>query len=375
MGSVTWGADVPGGIPFSGNVTLSGCRLVGAGAADDALALHWNAYTGGIARWSYNANTNEDINGYTPTVNGSPTITDGWISHYAALDGNDGLRYSPTALTDHVATSTSWSFACWFRKTRTTFAGVVELRATGSLTNFWAAGVGLRVLGADSSSKASVAMFSGAFESFIVEEAGSDFNDGNWHSVLCSYNHATGALSLYVDGNTTPVTATYSLSAWSSLGYQFVGRRGFNSSPAYLTGGVDDIIWWDRVADPVTDWITTRYPATGSGTLTGTGLATKVPSAVSWTATAGAEYGAISKVELLDASLGWTQVGGDNPTSPISVSGITLAADQCLRVTLTPKADAIRSETPTLADVTLTYADAVTGRPWLPTVLSSGRYA
>jgi len=118
-----------------------------------------------------------------------------------------------------------------------------------------------------------------------------------------------------------------------------------------------------------------RYPSSGTGTLSGTGLATRVPTAVSWTATEGASYGEVSKVELLDASLGWTQVGGDNPTSPISVSGITLAADQCLRVTLTPKADAIRSETPTLADLTLTYPDAATGRPWLPTVLSSGRYA
>src|SRR5574343_1273024 len=56
MDQMTWGADVAGGVPFSGNVALSGCRIIGAGAADDDLALNWvtNPGTGCAALWRFN---------------------------------------------------------------------------------------------------------------------------------------------------------------------------------------------------------------------------------------------------------------------------------------------------------------------------------
>lgn len=45
MSSIRWGlgtgADLC--VPFTGNATLSGCRLIGAGGADDHIALDWNA--------------------------------------------------------------------------------------------------------------------------------------------------------------------------------------------------------------------------------------------------------------------------------------------------------------------------------------------
>ena len=45
MSSIRWGIDTGADLclPFNGNATLSGCRLIGAGGADDHIALDWNA--------------------------------------------------------------------------------------------------------------------------------------------------------------------------------------------------------------------------------------------------------------------------------------------------------------------------------------------
>ena len=195
-----------------------------------------------------------------------------------------------------------------------------------------------------------------------------------WNYVAAHWTTSAQYLHLYTGGG----DYHYSLASSGSIRYgNAYTTVGTNVGMAeYYDARIDEIALWNASLTEATfDALAYWYPATGTGTLSGTGLTAKAPTVVSWTATEGASYGEVSKVELLDASLGWTQVGGDNPTSPISVSGITLAADASVRVTLTPKADAIRGETPTLADLTLTYPDAATGRPWLPTVLSSGRYA
>ena len=41
MPSIRWGTDTGADVcvPFLGNVTLSGCRIIGAGGADDNVAL------------------------------------------------------------------------------------------------------------------------------------------------------------------------------------------------------------------------------------------------------------------------------------------------------------------------------------------------
>jgi hypothetical protein len=68
-------------------------------------------------------------------------------------------------------------------------------------------------------------------------------------------------------------------------------------------------------------------------------------------------------------------VGGDYPTSPVAISGLVLASEDAVRVELEPKADALQSETPVLDWVQLEYVPVSTGRPWLPALMQSGRYA
>ena len=368
MGSVTWGADVPGGIPFSGNVTLSGCRLVGAGAADDALALGWNEHPADantVAVWRmnevWNGTAGEVIdasgNGYHgQAINGVNTDA-GWMDRaYKGVQSSNHYADVPTTLTG-LNTLSALTVEAWVYPEKlgaqsgrvvfdNDYSYTLELRNAqkGTQTPFWRARTWTSVNGQN-------VVDSGASNDFVWQ----------WYHVAFCWDGSQ--MRIYVNGQLLVSKAsTGSLTRTPRGGRRNIGRDG-----AYLNGwyqGWMDDLRISSVARYSSAFSPTRYPTTGTGTLTGTGLATRVPTAVSWTATEGASYGEVSKVELLDAALGWTQVGGDNPTSPISVSGITLAADASVRVTLTPKADAIRSETPTLADVTLTYADPVTSSPY-----------
>ena len=354
MGSVTWGADVPGGIPFSGNVTLSGCRLVGAGAADDALALDWAVHpvdANTVAVWRmneavWNGTAGEVIdasgNGRHGTAVGATTVED-------AMDRCGNMAASEN---NHVLSpSISWPSTY-------TIEGWISHAITGTNNRLLGTSGTARTCDVRANIRANPMNWEwrayGSYSYFSVT------NDVWHHWVLQAVRG--GVQRAWIDG----VNVVNKTAATSALGnYTF----GMGAAPYYAWGVAsyfDDVRISNVERYATADNFTPRgwYPSSGSGTLTGTGLATREPVAVSWTATAGAEYGAVYRVELLDASLGWTQVGGDNPTSPIAVSGLTLAADAGVRVTLTPKADSIRSETPTLADLTLTYADPVTSSPY-----------
>jgi len=89
-----------------------------------------------------------------------------------------------------------------------------------------------------------------------------------------------------------------------------------------------------------------------------------MPSAVSWQATTGSAYGRIHSVWVQDAALGWTQVGGSYPTSPVSVAGLTLASDDAVRVALEPEAvSGIQNASPLLDWLQLEYTVPVSYIP------------
>lgn len=377
MGTITWGADVAGGVPFSGNVSLSGCRLIGAGGADDALALDWsrNPGTDCAALWRFDEAAYvaqgvdyEVLDSVTGTTNqgmamiGANTVASG-MSRCVQTNGaaGDYVRWPYHTIFQHTG---SGAVAMWAYCDGATYTQQIWCRTNSSTT--W--GIVLQTL---ADGRVLLAMVRGGVQRNLNS---TDTLAAGWNYLVGRWDAAKQYLDLYTSVGSYHYEMASSGAVRRGSGWTTLGQAVAGTATDSLR--TDELALWNVEKPQATfDALGYWYPSSGTGTLTGTGLAAKVPSAVSWNATEGASYGEVSKVELLDASLGWTQVGGDNPTSPISVSGITLAADQCLRVTLTPKADAIRSETPILQDVTVTYPDAATGKPWLPTVLSSGRYA
>jgi hypothetical protein len=359
---MTWGADVPGGIPFSGNVSLSGCRLVGAGGADDALALDWSRNPGSncAALWRFNEAAYTGATGevldaigtaHGQAMNGAQTATTGMTRALQTVGASDQyVRFPYSSVFAHTG---SGAVAAWVYWDGSTYSGNRLYIRTNS-SSYW----GIALFVEDDGTPRLLLVRGGTMRAL----SGTVALGNGWNYLVGRWD----ASKQYCDLYTTAGVYRDSMSSSGSIRQGKAVTTIASDIPAapYRTLRTDELaIYNQEMPQSAFDALGYWYPASGSATLTGAGLATRVPTAVSWTATVGAEYGAVSTIELLDAALGWTQVGGDNPTSPISVSGITLAADASVRVTLTPKADAIRSETPILQDLTLTYADAATYIP------------
>ncbi len=158
--------------------------------------------------------------------------------------------------------------------------------------------------------------------------------------------------------------------------FRLASRNGTND---FAKCRIDDVKY-STVSQFSSDFTVARYKsaAQNSGTqpyvqASNAGLTGMVPSAVSWSATTGAAYGQVKRV-WVNGSAGWVQVGGDYPTSPVSVSGLVLPSADAVRVELEPEqVSGIQSETPVLDWVQLEYtAPATGGRVYRPTPLRFG---
>jgi len=97
-----------------------------------------------------------------------------------------------------------------------------------------------------------------------------------------------------------------------------------------------------------------RYEA-GSAILSDTAFAGATIGQVDWAVDAGS--GTVSAIHLNSGTVGtpiWTQVGGVNPTSPITGLTVVVAATSIVKISLTPVADALQSASPTFDWLMLT---------------------
>jgi hypothetical protein len=91
MPSIRWGlgtgADLC--VPFTGNATLSGCRIIGAGGADDDVALAWNTHAidgSAICHVLGNegsGNAADAVNGHSIVPGSWSASGTGWFGDYA----------------------------------------------------------------------------------------------------------------------------------------------------------------------------------------------------------------------------------------------------------------------------------------------------
>jgi hypothetical protein len=358
MDQMTWGADGAGGVPFNGRVSLSGCRIIGAGAADDDVALDWATHA-----------HDDDAIAHVVGAEGSGN----------ALDSIGSYHIRPTAWeTDGGWTGAHAISASWKQASG---APIPQVPVNADFTvEFWwyktaPSGTDGRVfmnIEAPTSSRVYLADYrelapgNWRFMRYLRSanppatissaSTGNTFVSGWQHWCI---ERSGNSMRSYVNG--VVVGSVVDVSRVTTFG---VHDRWGSDDGAALGWRWNDIYVTARALHGGVAFSPGRYPASGSATLTGAGLATRVPTAVSWNAQTGASYGKVKAVYILDAALGWTAVGGSYPTSPITVSGLTLAADSCLRFALEPKSDTIQSETPTLQDVTLTYATPVTSSPY-----------
>ncbi len=375
MPSVLWGAasgaDVC--VPFYGYSTLSACRLLNAGAADDDVALAWDPspvdantllkYQMDEAAW--NGTPGEVIdgsgNGYHGTASNANTVL-GALDRY----GDMGV----VASTDHVLTPT------------------IPWPATFAL-EFWAYHVKPNVNafllgGSDTTDRqcqlrcnVSADPTNWEWRAFSAAKYFTVTNNA-WHHWTLQATRNGGVAQAWIDGVNVMDSAS-GTGAAGNITFGFGKAAGYAAGADSLFDDVrlSNVLRRGSAANftpPV--WIKSAtqnggvQPYVQSGI---TGLSGMLPTVVSWTAQTGSTYGRIHSVWAQDAALGWTQVGGAYPTSPVAITGVSLADDNSIRVALEPEAvSGIQNASPTLYTVRLDYDAPVTGygRPRYSRILS-----
>lgn len=377
MASIRWGLGTGAELclPFTGNATLSGCRVVGAGGADDDIALSWNelatdANTVGL--WQMNGDwTDTSGNGHNGTASGATFLNPGWLDQAGKWDAaTDVVSCGTLSWWEGPATVEAWVY---MRAQRVLYARVWEISA----------GAGTVGAGIEKPPAAGVWDVRFASGKTLRRSEFAGFSEGAWLHIAATFTgvNAPGQIRCWINGVEQPLkaakTSSYTASASQvvRLGNGYEGTHGFN-------GEMDGF----RLSNSVrytSNFTPVRYKsaAQNSGTqpyaqASYSGLTGMIPAAVSWSATTGSGYGQVKRVWVNDLSAGWVQVGGDYPTSPVSVSGLVLPSADAVRVELEPEqVSGIQNETPVLDWVQLEYTAASTGRPWLPVLMQSGRYA
>jgi hypothetical protein len=352
MPTIRWGTDsgADTNVTFNGNVALTDVRLIDSGDPDDDLALDWQVHEDDddtVALYRMNESswdgttgeiTDETGNGHDGTAVNSANTAAGALDRYADCDGNATAKLGDSADIPWSSTDGSTTIEMWIKPLSTTSNGRHILRTSP----------GYEWLITKSSSdtftlgcrRATVGTFSATedeWQHWCIMESGPGDESG------ITTVHVNGVLAL----SDSP------------------GNYNMNDDPLYLgnnpaLSSASDAYFDDvRISDILrhaqgSNFTAPVWYAEGSAVIGYTGLSGAVPSSISWDATEGASYGEIHQIWIHESG-DWTQVGGDDPTSPIDASGYTLDDDDCIKVVMTPKSDAIQSETPILDWIELDY--------------------
>lgn len=372
MPSIRWGigtgADLC--VPFTGYVSLNGCRLIGAGETDDDIALQYATRDIGdeavfhVPMTEGSGNALDTVGSHDVSV--GTWTTPGWHGDYCVSE-----QWSKGGDYPQINVLQDWVHEFWwYRGQAASISTSVYICANNEGTR-WRCGVSfwedvspaqlrIRVRGKNT----------------IINLLGPLPEIGTWTHLAAERSGNTGRL--YMNGQ---VVHTVDL---SGIDAYYVTQETFGSKGLIVPEWRWQALYGATAAEyGGTAFAPARYKGSAqnggaqpSVSCTYAGLAGVAPTAVSWSATEGDAYGRVKRVYVNDVLAGWTQVGGDYPTSPVSVSGLTLpGTGEAVRVELEPKADALQSETPVLDWVQLEYTAASTGRPWLPVLMQSGRYA
>ncbi|HOV50181.1 MAG TPA: hypothetical protein PLZ61_02450 [Candidatus Cryosericum sp.] len=369
MASIRWGlgsgADLC--VPFTGNVSLSGCRLIGAGLPDDNVALEYATRAIGESAVFYvpmtegGGNALDTVGSHDASV--STWATPGWHGDYCVSGqwGKGGDYPKINVLND-------WVHEFWWYRGEVAFISTSVYICANNEGNRWRCGVSFWEDVSPAQLRVRV-----RGQNTIINLIGPLPELNTWTHLAAERSGNTGRL--YMNGQ---VAHTVDL---SGIDAYYNTQETFRSSGLILPEWQWQALYGATAAEYAgTAFSPARYKSAGQNegtqpyvTCTYAALAGMVPTEVSWSATEGDGYGRIKRVYVNDLLAGWTQVGGDYPTSPVSVSGLVLPSEDAVRVELEPKADALQSETPVLDWLHLEYTLPVTGgRVYRPTPLRFG---
>ncbi|MDD3494117.1 MAG: hypothetical protein PHZ19_11545 [Candidatus Thermoplasmatota archaeon] len=370
MATIRWGTDVGADVclPFVGNSVLDAARYIGAGDPDDDVALAWNEFASDVntvGLWHGNegtgtlvADASGQINGTLQGDQSANWLLPGWLGS-AALAPNGAASIAVlgagAAYAGAVSGVPDFCFEAWLRWDALPSSfdfiaactwdwwdyGNWHVRIRDERNLYFALSVGgnaLTELGA---------------MTFIT-----DALLGTWVHLCCEksgtartiYRNGTAVASDMVAGDVSIYDAGVLFPYGAIHGIKF--RRSYDQNPVHF----GDEYRLSNVARYSADFSPTRYPASGTVVAVTPLALPRTINAIAWAATTGVDIGDVYQIHVntgTDLSPVWTQVGGDNPTSPITPIGLATTAADLVRVTLTPGFDAtlsatLQNETPVL---------------------------
>jgi hypothetical protein len=347
MGTLAWGraaGTADRSLGFTGNVALAGTRIVNAGSApNDDVKLDWNVLpvdANTVALWRFNGDWNDaGAGGYTLTpANNAALLTDQLFNGAASFpaDTDSASTTSVPSLCDTAMTLEGWvkvtsmpatSKALWYKQ------------------NAW-----------------SIFLHSGSrFCSDLYE--GTSLHRrwvtlpytlaGGWHHLAVTWNGTGRSQLLWVDGvnitnydyNTSPGGQTTS--------------DAYNVRLGAGTVGAHDEVRLSKVVRYSSTFSPHAYEA-GSVACSDTAFGGGTVSRVDWSVDSGS--GTVTAVYLWTSG-GWQQVGGANPTSPLTGLAVTVpAGGSVVKVAMSPLAGGLQLVTPTLDWVQVTASSVGASR-------------
>ena len=336
--TLAWGKPSGADIlrPFTGYSTLSSTRIINPGA-DEGLMLDWVTH-------AHDANALAHIIGREGAGNADDSIdncdvtpgswqADGWLGAYDMHD-----RWSAAASIPQVNVTTGWTVEFWVYRDVT---ATVDAKAMFYVSGGSPAAVILIDEYVPTTGDQIRFYVCDALNHIVQTTAIGVFPAAVWHHV--SLERYGDVLNAYIDGakvvNGLSCAAIISDAAKTS----FYSSAGSGSVRDY-----QDLYITQQALHAGAAFAPHRYEA-GSAILEDAAFAGGTITDVSWSVDSG--NGAVSAVYLnegTDLAPSWTQIGGANPSSPITGLSIPVTATNIIKLTMTPLADALQSASPTL---------------------------
>jgi hypothetical protein len=234
-------------------ILLASCALVISATAATAQIPSYVPTDGLVGWWPFNGNANDESgNGNDGVVNGAILANDrnGNVFSCYSFDGNDFIRVLNSS---SLVLNQSFTVEGWVN-----ISELITFNSFISNSSNDQSSVSGYVWGYSNFSNPPRIHFQAYpnFNGVSIASQGGNLQLGNWHNLICTYDHTNSGLRYYLDGSLTDTFIVdfdiYDVNLDVFFGNHFQNNNPLTSvpTPGGLTGLLDDIAIYNRALTP-----------------------------------------------------------------------------------------------------------------------------